>query len=238
MIAASPAKCSILIVEDETIVAKDLQFILRDLGYDAFAIAKSADEALKRAAERCPDLVLMDIRIKGRLDGIETAEILRERFGVSVIYLTAHADEATIERAARTGPYGYLLKPIKADELRSAVEVGFYRQRLDRSLRERERRFAAALQTVQDAVITTDSAGKVTFLNAAAESLIGMHAETAVGRQSSEVLKMLDRDSVVAQTTALRGEGAFDQASDSTLGTMLVLHAVGEQNKLQRQLEL
>jgi CheY-like chemotaxis protein len=116
----------VLIVEDERIVAKDLQQTLEILGYDAFAIASSADEAIARASERCPDIVLMDIRIKGQRDGIETADMLRKRFGVPVVYLTAHADETTIERAKHTEPYGYLLKPVRSAELRSVLEVSFF----------------------------------------------------------------------------------------------------------------
>lgn len=117
----------ILIVEDERIVAMDLQQTLCGMGYDAFAIASSADEAIKLASERRPSLVLMDIRIKGERDGIETAEILKDRFNVPLVYLTAHADEGMIERAKKTEPYGYLLKPVKPDELRSTIEIVFYR---------------------------------------------------------------------------------------------------------------
>ncbi len=95
---------SILIVEDERIVAKDLQQTLGDMGYDAYAIASSSDEAIARASEKCPDVVLMDIHIKGQRDGIQTAEILKQKFGVAVVYLTAHADDATIERAKYTEP--------------------------------------------------------------------------------------------------------------------------------------
>src|SRR4029453_631321 len=116
-----------------------------DMGYDAYAIASSADDGIRRATEKGPDLVLMALRIKGPPDGIQTAEILREQFGVSVIYLTAHADEATIERAARTAPYGYLLKPIKSADLRSAVEVAVFKQKLDKAISERERRLSTAL---------------------------------------------------------------------------------------------
>src|SRR5690242_6972416 len=123
---------SVLIVEDERIVAKDLQQTLAGMGYDAFAIASSADEALARASARCPDVVLMDIRIKGQRDGVETAEILRAQFDVLVVYLTAHADDATIERAMLTGPYGYLLKPVKAAELKSAIEVSVYRHAMEK----------------------------------------------------------------------------------------------------------
>src|SRR5438128_10621989 len=114
---------SVLIVEDERIVAKDLQQTLAGMGYDPFAIASSAEEAVARASERCPDVVLMDIRIKGRRDGVETAEILRQRFRVPVVYLTALADDGTIDRAKKTEPYGYLLKPVNSAALRSAIEL-------------------------------------------------------------------------------------------------------------------
>jgi len=118
---------SVLIVEDERIVAKDVQQTLADLGYDAFDIASSADEALSKATLRRPDVVLMDIRIAGTLDGIDAAEVLRRRFGVPVVYLTAHTDEATLERAKKTEPYGFLVKPLKVAELRSALEIALYK---------------------------------------------------------------------------------------------------------------
>src|SRR6185295_17635126 len=166
---ASPQSHSVLIVEDERIVAKDLQHTLAAMGYDAFAIASSADEALSHASEKCPDLVLMDIRIKGAHDGIETADLLRQRFGVPVVYLTAHADDATIERAKRTTPYGYLMKPVKSAELRSAIEVTIHRHEMEKRLRERERWFATTLRSIDDAVITVDVEGMIAFANPAAE---------------------------------------------------------------------
>ena len=121
-----PAKRAVLIVEDESIVAHDLQQTLSDLGFDAFAIASSADEAMARADERRPDVALVDVRIKGRLDGIKTAQLLEDRFGVPIVYLTAHADDATLERAMKTHPLGYLLKPVKPAALRSAIEIALH----------------------------------------------------------------------------------------------------------------
>ena len=109
----------ILIVEDERIVALDLQQTLREFGFAGTDVASSADEALACAAARRPELVLMDIRINGDRDGIETAHSLKAQFDVPVVYLTAHADEVTLQRATATTPHGYLLKPIKAAELRS-----------------------------------------------------------------------------------------------------------------------
>ena len=119
---ARSRSAAVLVVEDESIVAHDLQQTLSGLGYDAFGIAASADEALARASERRPDIALVDVRIKGKTDGIKAAQALQERFGVPVVYLTAHADDATLERAKQTRPYGYLLKPVKPAELKSAIE--------------------------------------------------------------------------------------------------------------------
>jgi len=260
------SRVSILIVEDEPIVAKDLQETLREMGYDAYAIASSADDAIRRATEKCPDLVLMDIRIKGARDGIQTAEILRQQFGVSVIYLTAHADDATIERAARTAPYGYLLKPIKSGDLRSAIEVAAFKQKLDKAIAERERRLSTALNAVSDAVVAVDLAGKVTYLNPAAEALIGASAETAIGKTANEVLQLMDKAAAPSQETpleaALQGRHAVDQGEASVRnlstgvrspikevaqpildaghpqGAVMVFRDVGEKRKMQQQLEL
>src|SRR6188768_2723619 len=101
--AQLPAR-SVLIVEDEQIVALDLQQTLQGLGYEALAIAATAEEAILRASERRPDLVLIDIRIKGKRDGIETAAVLRDRFSIPIVFLTAHADPGTVERAKLVEP--------------------------------------------------------------------------------------------------------------------------------------
>src|SRR5262245_31851946 len=117
----------VLIVEDERIVARDLQRTLLGFGYDAFAIAASCEEAISRASEKRPAVVLMDIRIKGELDGIATARILRERFATAVVYLTSHSDPDTLQRATATEPSGYLQKPVRPAELRSAIEISLHK---------------------------------------------------------------------------------------------------------------
>jgi signal transduction histidine kinase len=132
MMHMTRAAAAILIVEDEAIVAHDIQQTLIEQGYDAFAIAASADEAIAHASVRCPDLTLMDIRLKGKQDGIGAASILRERFGAPVVYLTAHADDRTIERAKLSEPYGYLLKPVSAAELKSMIEMALYKHARER----------------------------------------------------------------------------------------------------------
>jgi len=150
---SNPTPPAFLLVEDEAIVAKDLQQTLADMGYDVLAIADSAEAALEAAATRRPDIVLMDIRIKGTQDGIHTAAILQERFHSTVIYLTAHADEATIQRAKKTEPYGYLLKPVKSAELRSVIEIALYRRELDRVRREARQLHILLAQTATERAV-------------------------------------------------------------------------------------
>lgn len=121
-------RASILIVEDEQIIAMDVQQMLQSMGYDAFATANSAEAALARALQRRPEVVLMDIRLQGRRDGVEAAEMLRSQLpDIRVIYLTANTDEASLERAKRTRPYGFLLKPVKSAQLRASIEIALYR---------------------------------------------------------------------------------------------------------------
>jgi CheY-like chemotaxis protein len=111
----------VMLVEDEVIVAWDLAETLKRLGYAIVGVADNADHAIRLAETAAPDLILMDIRLNGVLDGIEAARVIRERTGIGVIYLTAHADLATMERAASTEPLGYVFKPFSHDMLRTAL---------------------------------------------------------------------------------------------------------------------
>jgi hypothetical protein len=182
----------ILIVEDKAIVAKDIQNSLKRLGYHAPAIATSFEQALEKVAELRPDLVLMDIRLKGALDGVAAAAEIRSRFDIPVIYLTAHADEETLRRARLTEPFGYILKPFEEKELHIAVQIGLYKHEVERKLREQERWLAATLDSIGDAVLTTDVGGKLISLNPAAQTLIGWSAAEARGKEVSEILRFID----------------------------------------------
>lgn len=132
-------RARILVVEDESVVAKDLSLRLRDLGYDVTGMAHTGDEALKEVEETKPDLILMDIMLKGDIDGIETAALVKERFDIPVIYLTAYSDDETIERAKITGPFGYILKPFEERELRSNIEIALYKHKMDKELKAARR---------------------------------------------------------------------------------------------------
>ncbi len=159
---------AVLIVEDELLVAHDLQQSLSDMGYDAFAVAASDAEALAHAARRAPDVVLMDIRIKGEEDGIQTAERLKQQHPVSVIFLTAFADDSMVDRAKKTECDGYLLKPVKQAELRSMIEISLYRRQLQVEREKRvagERRLFAITENVPVAIAYFDRHGRVQFAN-------------------------------------------------------------------------
>src|SRR4029079_16644125 len=122
----------ILIVEDERITAEDLEEVLKDLGYQVSGVVSSSEEAIREAQRNPPDLVLMDIRIRGEIDGAETALLLRERYDVPVVYLTARADRDTLERAKQSRPLGYIVKPFHEAELHASVEMALYKHRHDR----------------------------------------------------------------------------------------------------------
>ena len=125
------SKVRILIVEDQFLVANDIKDNLENLGYEISAIATSGEKAVKKAGEGKTDLVLMDIVLRGEMDGIEAAEIIRSRFDLPVIFLTAYRDPKIFERAKISEPFGYLIKPFEANELHSNVEIALYKHKIE-----------------------------------------------------------------------------------------------------------
>ena len=184
----------ILIVEDEGILALDVQQRLTSLGYPVPDIASTGEEAVKKAEEDRPDLILMDIMLPGEIDGVTAAERIRARFDIPVIYITAYADEDTLQRAKITEPYGYIVKPFKERELHIAIDMALYKSKMERKLRESEKRWATTLKSIGDAVIATDTSGLVTFMNAVAEGLTGWKLEEIPGRKLTDVFNIINRD--------------------------------------------
>ena len=121
----------ILIVEDEAIIAEEIKTGLEDMGYSVTSIVKTGEAAIEKAQQDRPDLILMDIRLEGKIDGIEAAERIRSRFGVPVIFLTAHVDEEKLDRAKLALPFGYLLKPIQDRDLKVTIEMALYTAKVD-----------------------------------------------------------------------------------------------------------
>ncbi len=184
----------ILVVEDEAIVAKDLQYRLKKFGYKVPAIASSGEEAINTAIEISPDLVLMDIKLKGKMDGIEAAQEIYKRLDIPVIYLTAYADENTLERAKITEPFGYLLKPFKEKELQTNIEITLIKHGVEKQLKANKKWLYALLKSISDGVIASDLHELITFMNPVAENLTGWKQEEACGRNSSEVFNIANAE--------------------------------------------
>ncbi|MDR3701837.1 MAG: response regulator [Candidatus Sulfopaludibacter sp.] len=195
MPAAPKARKKILVVEDEGLIADDIRRRLERLGYSVPAIASSGEEALGLARSQSFDLVLMDIRLKGEMDGIAVAEQLQRDHRAPVVYLTAHADQDTVSRATVTEPFGYILKPIADGNLRSTVQIALYKHELERRLRVSEAWLSTTLRSIGDGIVATDTNGEVVFLNAAAERLTGWLAGEAKGRALMEILALHDEPS-------------------------------------------
>jgi len=186
------AKIRILVVEDEGLVGRDIRNMLFALGYDVVDIVSRGEDAIRIAEAAQPDLVLMDIVLKGEIDGIAAAERIWERWSIPVIYLTAYADESTLARAKLTQPFGYVLKPFDERELQTAIEMALYKARLDSQLREREEWLATILRSIGDGVIATDQEGRVAFLNPLAERQTGWSQKDALHRPAGEVLNVAE----------------------------------------------
>jgi signal transduction histidine kinase len=139
-------KTKVMVVEDERIVALNLQRRLAKLGYEVSSVVTSGSEALRHIEQDRPDIVLMDVNIEGDIDGIETASRIPEEYNIPVIYLTAYSEEATLQRARTTQPYGFLLKPISERELHATIQMVLERRRADMIMRENEQRQEALVE--------------------------------------------------------------------------------------------
>jgi PAS domain S-box-containing protein len=182
----------ILIVEDEQITAEDLRDILTEMGYFVIATVASGRAAISHAEKDQPDLALMDIRIKGEMDGTATAAILRQRFNIPVVYLTAHADRETLERAKVAAPLGYITKPFKLAELHASIEIALHKHKEDLKAQERAEVLSATLRSVGVGVISLSRDERVAYFNPAAETWTGWSSADAVGRPIEEVFPLLD----------------------------------------------
>jgi PAS domain S-box-containing protein len=186
------SKTTILIVEDERIVAVDLTRKLERLGFEVAGTATTGEEAVALARSLRPQLVLMDILLEGTMDGIGAADAIHCEHDVPVVYLTAHSDAASIARAKLTGPFGYILKPFEERELSIQIEMALFRYQADRQLREHKEWLRVTLASIGDAVIATDGDGRITFLNPIAESITGWKSEEALGQHITSIFRVIN----------------------------------------------
>jgi len=185
---------NIMIVEDEEIVVADIQASVEKLGCCVCAAASSGEEAIRKAGATRPDLVLMDIMLKGPMDGIDTATRIKELYRIPVVYLTAFGDDELLQRAKISEPSGYIMKPYRDRELQIAIEIAIYKRQAEDRIEKVERWLATVLKSIGDAVIASDKERRVTFMNSVAENLTGWKHEDALGKRITEVLNIKDQD--------------------------------------------
>jgi PAS domain S-box-containing protein len=180
----------VLIVEDEAIISLDIKRLLSNSGFGVTAVATTSEQAIQAIETSAPDLVLMDINLRGASDGIETALRIRRNFHLPVVFVTAHADKLTLERASATEPFGYIVKPISALSLTSTIEMALHKHRAEQQLEEHRAWLATVLQSIPDVVFVTDLSGQIQFLNLTAEHLTGLKQSEVLGKPIESVVSL------------------------------------------------
>lgn len=189
----------ILVVEDEVITAMDIQRRLIKFGYSVPELAYTGEEAINITRKNNPDLILMDINLNGTIDGIEAASKIHSFSDIPIIYLTAFTDEKILERLKITEPYAYLVKPFKERELLVNIEIAFYKNKMEKmlkesngQLRESKQWLLAAINSIGDAVIATDQKGQIKLINPLAQAMTGWKEEEALGKDLANVFNIIN----------------------------------------------
>ena len=175
------AKQRILLVEDDAIETMDIKRTLESFGYEVPCTASRGEEAVEKARKELPDLILMDIILKGELNGIEAANEIKE-LEIPIIYLTAHSEEDTVQKAKVTGPYGYLIKPYDPFELRYAIELALYKNQMEKKLKESEKRYKSIVETANEGIWATDANFNINYVNPKLAEMLGYTMEEMLGK--------------------------------------------------------
>ena len=219
-------KSNVLIVEDEALVAMEMQERITHLGYNVSAVVDTAESAVQLALARKPDLIMMDIRLKGAMDGIEAAALIQKSASVPVIFLTAYSGVEYLERAKITEPYGYLLKPVHEEQLESAIKMTMHRHAMDTRRKMGMRVLSAALGALPGGIVVTDPSLTVKYINRKTEELTGATSKSAVGNPISELLRL--QDVALDVDTAEGLDEAFGKGKSINSGTHMLLMADGD----------
>ncbi len=211
----------ILVAEDNRVVARDLAQQLNAMGHTVVAIVASGEEAVQQAREMQADLVLMDIRLEGAIDGISAAALIRDERRIPCVFLTAYADEPTLRRALRSEPFGYVLKPFDDLQLRTVIEMALAKAATERRLCASERRFVTTLSSIGDPVIATDEQGLIAFMNPPAEALLERTQHEAAGSTLDELLTLTE-------------EGTGDAIDDPAVRALLSRTVMTQKDALLR----
>jgi signal transduction histidine kinase/DNA-binding NarL/FixJ family response regulator len=182
---------TVLLVEDEALIAEEIRHSLERAGLIVSGTPSSAKEAIESCIKCRPDIAIVDIRLKGNIDGIDTASTLRTQFNIPIIFLTAHANESDLERAKKVEPVGFVMKPVVIPELVAGLKLGLVKHEAERKLRASEQRLATTLRCFSDAVIVVDRDSKVTFLNESSFRLLQISRENGIGCPLSSILALI-----------------------------------------------
>ena len=180
---------NIMIVEDEGIVAKALQTKILKFGYSCTTICHSGEDAIKKAKEIHPDLILMDIFLKGKIDGIQAAELIMQEVDIPIIYLTAYANEDILQRAKLTYPFGYILKPYKEKDLEVSIRMALFKNKMEQAVKESEARYREVITSSQNGIISVDKNGTIILWNKGAENTFGF---TEKESKNLSIKKLID----------------------------------------------
>jgi len=212
---------NILIVEDELVAAQSIRAFLDNSSHSILDIVATGAEAIRRAAELAPDLVLMDICLQDEIDGITAADRIHQQFRIPIIYLSASTEDDILQRAVATQPFGYLVKPFNETELLTTIHIALQRHRLEQRLSQAEQWLTTTLTSIGDGTITTDPEGKITFMNPVAEDLTGWKQAEALGVAAHQVLDIVDADTQETITNPL--VQAMQQGTRVTLPDQCIL---------------
>ena len=184
----------ILIVEDEIIIAKDIETTLVKDGFTVVGLVSSGEKTIQEIEKVAPDLILIDIKLRGKMDGIETAEIIKNRFDLPVIYLTSYKDEETLLRAKVTEPYGYIIKPFDPKELKILIDLSYYKHKTRKKLKDGKEWLSTTLNSIGEGVIAVNSSGTIQYMNPIAEKLTGWSENESNNMDVNDVLKIYDKE--------------------------------------------
>jgi PAS domain S-box-containing protein len=235
--SAEEEKARILIVEDEVLIAADLEGRLTGLGYTVCGKATSGKEALDLAEQHCPDLVIMDIILQGKMDGTETAEVIRDKWGTPIVFLTAYADTDRLERAKLTYPFGYILKPFRGRDLKITIDMALYvakadaeRKKAEAALMEESIQRRLLVEGSRDGIVVLDQNGKVWEANQQYAQMLGYTDEELLElyvwdwddqwtkEEILEMIRTVDEDGDHFVTRHRRKDGSLLDVEISTNG--------------------
>lgn len=176
------SNAKILIVEDMANEAEAISIHVREMGYDICSVVSTGEAAIEEIQKKMPDLVLLDIILEGKMNGIETAREINTRFRIPVIFLTGHIDSPLVEQAKLTEPFGYLVKPYEAEELNANIEMALHKSKTETSLRKSEKKYRQLVETLNEGIWVVDDKGKTTYTNPYLEKLLGYTGKAFNGK--------------------------------------------------------